>query len=86
MGCISLIVDPIDKVCVTYKSGQPNFTVYKRKYDHGFKEIIENDSREGVCGVNVPKKGIFLISDDDYIQIHDEKTYKQIDKLDIPLK
>lgn len=76
MGCISLQVDNKDKVCVTYKSGQPNFTTYKRKYDHGFLEIIDPTSREGCCGINIPSKNCFLISDDDYVQIHDEKTYK----------
>ena len=86
MGCISLIVDNLDKICVTFKSGQPNFSIYRRKYDHGFREIIDATSREGCCGLNVPSKGFFLISDDDYIQVHNEKTYKSIYKHDIPLK
>lgn len=86
MGCISLIIDNKDKICVTYKSGQPNFSTYKRKYDHGFREIIDDNSREGCRGVNVPSKGYFLISDDDFVQAHDQKTYKAINKLEIPLK
>jgi len=79
-------VDNKDKICVTYKSGQPNFTSYKRKFDHGFMEIIEPTSREGCCGINVPSKNCFLISDDDYIQVHDEKTYKMNLKIDVPLQ
>jgi len=67
MGCISLQVDKKDKICITYKSGQPNFTSYRRKYDHGFREIIDATSREGCCGINVPSKHCFLISDDDYV-------------------
>ena len=85
MGCISLIVDNKDKICVTYKSGQPNFSTYKRKYDHGFREIIDPTSREGCRGINVSKKHFFIISDDDYIQVHDEETYKMINKIDLPL-
>jgi len=80
MGCISLIVDNQDKICVTFKSGQPHFNTYKRKFDHGFREIIDATSREGCCGINVPSKGFFLISDDDFIQVHNEKTYKCIYK------
>jgi|DEB0MinimDraft_12_1074336.scaffolds.fasta_scaffold10104_4 hypothetical protein len=86
MGCISLQVDNKDKICITYKTGQPNFTSYKRKYDHGFREIIDAISREECCGLNIPTKKCFLITDDDYIQIHDENTYKMKSRIDVPMK
>ena len=86
MGCISLLVDSNDKICVSYKSGQNNFTTYKRKYDHGFREIIDSTSREGTCGLSFPSKGMFMISDDDYVQIHGEKNYKLINRINVPLQ
>ena len=66
MECIQLMFNNDQNICVTYKSGQPNFSVYKRKYDHGFREIIDATSREGCRGVNIPSKHVFIISDDNY--------------------
>lgn len=85
MGCTSLGMDNNDKICVTYKSGQPDFQCYLRKYDHGFREIVNPESREGVCAVNVPSRNVFIVSDDDYLNIHDQNTYKRLVKYDIDL-
>jgi hypothetical protein len=68
MTCTTFMVDIQEKFSITYKSGQPNFNIFKRKYDHGFKELFDNvKSREGCCGANIESRNLFLISDDNYI-------------------
>jgi len=48
--------------------------------------MIESIPREGTCGVNYPTKNIFCISDDDYVQIHNEATFQVIKQVKVPLK
>ena len=36
MACTTFMVDGENKLVVTYKSGQPNLQIYRRKFDHGF--------------------------------------------------
>ena len=86
MGCTSLSIDNDDKVCITFKTRQPHITCFFRRFDHGFREIVDDESREGVSAVNVPSRHVFIISDDDYLSIHDHKTYKTMLKHDIELK
>jgi len=66
MQCSSIVMDKNSKLSISYKNSQEDITIYQRKYDHGFHEIIDSTSREGCNGRNVDSKGIFLISDDNY--------------------
>lgn len=86
MGCTNLVLDSSDKICLTYKAGQPDFLAFLRKYDHGFREIIDPENREGVSAVNVPNREVFIISDDDYLSIHDRRTYDRLFIHNIELK
>ena len=80
------MVDIQEKFSITFKSGQPNFNIFKRKYDHGFKELFDNvKSREGCCGANIESRNLFLISDDNYIQIRNEETFKIVNTVIVPL-
>ena len=86
MSCNAMIFDNRNSICVTYKAQQPHFSIYLRKYDHGFHEIIDSTSREGCCGQKLEGKELFIISDDNYLQAYDEKTFQQMgDRLVIPM-
>lgn len=37
-----MMMDASFKMCVTYKTGQSGMTVFKKKYDHGFKEQVSS--------------------------------------------
>ena len=47
--------------------------------------MIDDTSREGTCGQNYPTKNIFVISDDNYVQIHQEDTFQILKKVIVPL-
>ena len=80
------MIDIKSNLCITYKKGQANFNINKRKFDHGFSEIVDNRSREGSCGVNVASKPIFLITEGNMINVLDEKTFKEINQIFVPLE
>ena len=87
MTCTSLMVDNDSKYSVTYKSGQPNMSIFRRRFDHGFQELFDNTkSREGCRGVNLNSANLFLISDDNQIQIRNEETFKTINTMIVPLQ
>ena len=57
---------------MTYKTGEPNINFFKRKYNHGFKEIVDRTSREFCSAAVLQKSQLFLISDDSEIFVHNE--------------
>lgn len=86
MECIQFMVNKEETMSVTYKSGQPCFTVFKRKYDHGFMEIFNPTSREGCKGLNIASKGIFVVSDDNFVLVYENCTYKLLNEVFITPK
>ena len=44
------MVDNNDTICVTYKTNEPDLSIFLRKFNHGFHEFIDPKSKEGVCG------------------------------------
>jgi len=85
MGCSSIMFNQTNKLCLSFKLNEPNLIVLKRKYDHGFHETIDNTSREGNCGQNIVSKDCFLVSDDNFVEIHCAKSLRVINKIIIPM-
>ena len=70
------MIDPEQNICVAYKINQPNFYIYQKKFEHGFLEIIDPQSREGCCGQSLASKDMYLISDDNFVFMNDVDTLK----------
>ena len=50
-------------------------------------EVFDNvKSREGCRGINLTTKDLFLMSDDNEIQIRNEKTFAIVNKVHVELK
>jgi hypothetical protein len=47
--------------------------------------MVDAQSREATCGQNYPTKNIFVISDDNYLQIHNEATFEFVNMIDVPM-
>jgi hypothetical protein len=69
VNCTTMYFGESGYKCIVFQVGFPNVTIYQRKYQHNFLENIENDSRECVNCVNLPKFNSFIVSDDDCIEI-----------------
>lgn len=80
-----MIIDNKSNLCFTYKQNQDSFSIIKRRYDHGFHEIIDHQSREGFNGQNYPTKNIFVTSDTNYIYIHAEDTFQIMNRVQVPI-
>lgn len=85
MTCDHMLIDCKERFCLTYKAGEPDLKIFMRKYDHGYIEKADHQSREGCTGTNIPSKNCFLISDDNVVSVHDEQTFKVLNKLQVPL-
>jgi hypothetical protein len=47
MSCSVMMFGSLVRFGITYKSNQPGFTIYTRKYFHNFKCAISNKNYEG---------------------------------------
>ena len=50
-----MIIDRDSTLCITYKVGEPSLNVFKRKFNHGFSEIIDKTSRENCSAALLEK-------------------------------
>lgn len=57
MQCSVMMFGSRVRFGITYKSNQPGFAVYTRKYFHNFKVAISNENLEGAQGCNLPNLG-----------------------------
>ena len=48
-----MMIDSNERFCLTYKTGEPDLKVHMRKYDHGYIEKADQQSREGCSGANI---------------------------------
>lgn len=76
-----MLIDRGSTLCCTYKIGEPNLMLFKRKYNHGFSELVDNTSREFCSAAILPRANIFLISDDSTVYVHDERSFELIDNI-----
>lgn len=69
------------RYCVTYKTGDKSFNVFRAKYIHNFKVTVENMNLEGSKGCELQSINAFLCSRSDGVQIYDSTNYRMIGDL-----
>lgn len=72
--------------CIVYQVGNPNITVYYRKFNHNFLEIIDEDSKEAVDCQNISKHNSFIVSDDDGLEVFCGGCFQKKYEMTLPLK
>lgn len=65
--CTGFITGGHNKRCIAFKSGEPNITVFMRKYDHSFMKCIDSESKEGVSCSMLNKYNSFVLTDDNHV-------------------
>ena len=75
------------RYCITYKSNQKSFDVYRRKYEHSFNSNIVQENLCGSRGLPVESMNAFLVSQGNKIMFHDLDTFveKKDQGLEIPV-
>ena len=66
------------KYCVTFKTNQKSFDIYRRKYEHDFRPNIVSQNLDGEKGLEIYSMNAFAVSKIDTIHFYDVTTYKEI--------
>jgi hypothetical protein len=71
---------------ITYKSNQPGFQIYTRKYFHNFKIAISQDNMEGAIGLNLASMSSYIMAEKTKIGIYDQVNFNLTQSWNIPNK
>jgi hypothetical protein len=63
------------RYCVTYKTNQRSFDVYRRRYIHDFKVPISDEDLEGSIGLELEKMNSYLVSKINKVAIYDAESF-----------
>lgn len=63
------------RYCVTYKTNQKSFDIYRRKYEHDFRPNVFNDNFDGSRGLEIESMNAFLVSKIDKIHFFDVDSF-----------
>jgi hypothetical protein len=63
MNCSQMMFGAKVRYGITFKAGQPNFTVYIRKYYHNFKVQLTSRNLEGSKGANLAGTGQYVLTE-----------------------
>ena len=73
------------RYCVTYKTNERSFDIYRRKYVHDFKIPITTENLEGSTGLELKKMKAFIVSKINKIVLYDANTFKEFGTIPIDL-
>lgn len=76
MHCSQMMFGSRVRYGISYKAGQPNFTIYTRKYFHNFKVQISGDNMEGAKGCNLSLTHEYIKAEHQSITIEDDTKFK----------
>lgn len=62
MKCNQMMFGSKVRYCITFKTNQKGFEVYRRKYEHNFKSLLYKANFEGSNGLQVTKTNRILVS------------------------
>ena len=52
-----MMIGPKVRYCVTYKTGEPTFNIFRANYIHNFKVTVDNKNLEGSYGLEIESLG-----------------------------
>lgn len=85
MQCNNMMFGSRVRYCVTYKTNQKSFDIYRRKYWHDFKVPILNENLEGSVCLELQTMNTFLVSKIDKIIMYDSETFEALDSVPVTL-
>ena len=71
---------------ITYKTNQPGFQVYTRKFYHNFKVAVTQENFEGARGSNLGSMDAYVMCERTRIGIYDQVTFKPKQQWNVPTK
>ena len=71
--------------CIAFKYGEPNITVFMRKFAHTFVKCIDPSSKDNVSCSNLKKHDSFILTDDNHIFTHCSWCFNKTSRIDLKL-
>ena len=62
MACSTMMFGPRSLYCITYKSNQIGFNIYRRMYHHNFLVNLSDESYEDCRGMAVNSNGTYVVA------------------------
>ncbi len=75
MECSQMMFGATLRYCITYKSGQPDFTIYTRNCIHNFQALLANSNYEGSIACNLGLEKKYVIGEGTHVRIHDMNNF-----------
>ena len=86
MQCSQMMFGAKVRNGITYKTNQPGFQIYKRKYYHNFKVQITNQNYEGALGANLGSMNAYIMCEKKNIGVYDQHDFQVLQQWSIPTK
>ena len=97
MNCSQMMFGSLVRYCITFKTNQPNFSIWVRKAFHNFKVALTNENMEGSMGANLPSLNQYVMTereeqsgmgskDKQIITVHDNETYSTVQEWAVPTR
>lgn len=85
MNCTQMMFGAKVRYCITYKTNQRSFSIYRRKYMHNFKVPMVKENLEGSRGIEFQNLGVFLVTKVDKIIVYSSNTFQEVSEIPIML-
>ena len=77
MKCNQMLFGPRRRYCITFKTNQKHFAIYRRKYEHHFKvPVIATKVLDGAVAIELEKMKSYVVAKLDKIDIYDSETFE----------
>lgn len=97
MHCSQMMFGSLVRYCITFKTNQPDFSIWVRKAYHNFKVALTNENMEGSMGANLPSLRQYVMTERDeqgaggakdrqVITVHDNHTYGTVQEWAVPTR
>ena len=72
------------RYCIKYKTGQIDFSIFRRKYFHKFIVRVSEENFNHSVGLSMNDKNLYCVSVGNKIRIYDQQDYKLVDEFTVP--
>ena len=86
MNCSQMMFGSKVKYCVTFKTNQKSFDIYRRKFEHDFRPNIVSDNLDGEKGLEINTMNAFAVTKINKVHFYDVDTYREIKDALIEIK
>ena len=85
MNCSQMMFGSKAHYCVSFKTNQKSFDIYRRKYEHNFQCNVVSKNCDGSLGLQIESINAFLVSETTMIKFYDVDSLKELKECEIKI-